>query len=278
MSDMSKMGGRLCRHCGGRCREVNRDQYQSQMAQERQRKELSMKLEFPMAFVYPFRGRGKWILVFGTIILMVVDLMARLRVGYFFFGLGRITVFLGTVGYLLSYMMKTVGDSSLGESEPPEWPDVTDAWNDLFVPLGRALVCVIVSFLPWAVIWSLRFFGDDGSMDGPLFDTIQWSLLLVGATYLPMSLLAVSLFESVLAVNPVRVFGGMLRIGFPYLIACGLLAAMLSLYIVTYGVRSEMGIPGWALTCLWNVYFLIVFGRITGLLYCCYSDRLKWFE
>jgi len=278
MSDICKVGGgRVCSHCGGRCREVNREHYQSQMAQERQRKELSMKLEFPMAFAYPFRGRGKWMIVFGTVLLMLVDLMGRLpRFGFIMGGM-QIAVLLGSIGYLLGYMMKTIGDSSLGEGEPPDWPDVTDAWNDLFVPLGRVVACLVISFLPWAVVRVLRFF-DDGSMDGALLDTVQWSLLLVGATYLPMALLAVSLWESVWAANPVRVFGGMLRIGFPYLLACGLLAAVMALYIATGDVRASMGIGGWALGCLYDLYFLMVFGRITGLLYCCYSDRLKWFE
>ena len=93
-----------------------------------------------------------------------------------------------------------------------------------------------------------------------------------------MALLAVAVTDSFLALSPHIVVPAIVRIFFPYLVACLILAALAALRMgMVYGLAKvpilllPIVIDGFV-----SLYFLIVEMRILGLLFRSYRGRLGW--
>src|ERR1051325_10851123 len=98
-------------------------------------------------------------------------------------------------GYLMAYMMKIITSTTQGEKAMPDWPDFTD-WSDVSGPLFQAIGTVLACMAPALLI---LFFVDDYKI--PLFLIAG----LIGGIYLPMAFLAVTMFDSLAAINPMLV-------------------------------------------------------------------------
>jgi len=284
-------GLRACPFCGGRLRRPDQRDLRVQQAAQQEDRDArrtahsvggtGAAAEFLSVTTYPFRGKGRWILLGGTLLYMLAGI-ARFAPCLSWMVAGIIT------GYAMSYLMKIIGTSAGGDDDPPDWPDFAHAFEGIVVPLYRGVACLVVSFLPLVAVyaWSMYFYG---SAPAP---TVVRVLLVWGAVYMPMALLSVSLWESVAAAGPQKVLPAIARVGVPYLLVAMLLAGILVMYsLLSEGLTKALSMPTASntvallivagsviLASFSALYFLMVVGRTIGLLYHVYGKRLKWFE
>jgi hypothetical protein len=147
--------------------------------------------------------------------------------------------------------------------------------DDLLAPFLQFLGTVAACFLP--VVAVSLFVPRDHPWAGPALA----AAILYGCVCFPMALLAVSVFDSVAAVNPLLVIPSILRIPLQYLLTVLLLGGVLALrwtgeaflenlLPIPILVRIVFGFAG--------LYLLTVEMRILGLLYLANKDRLGWFN
>src|SRR5512133_374257 len=103
--------------------------------------------ELPQALRYPLRGRGKVLLGVGSVVFWALSLLTHVSFVTY------IPVFFG-VCYLCTYLVRVIAASAASESDPPDWPEFTNWWDDLLRPLLLVLASIGISFLP-ALIWGL---------------------------------------------------------------------------------------------------------------------------
>jgi len=247
---------RICPLCKGLCREL--------MPEEEQVKPFFELL--PDAFPYPFKGKGKIMLIAGAIFFWLLELIASVSL----FGLA-IMFFVG--GYLVSSMFRIIGSSANGDEELPDWPDFSDFWNDIINPVFLICATVVASSLP--VIFCFFLFGrSDQSifLSNPLF----WLAIIAGMFYFPMGLLAVALFNRVLALNPLLVVVSILKVPMEYLVACVLLLFIYGANLIGNALTGFIPFLGGLLGWFLSLYLLMVEMRVLGLLYYTNKKRLKW--
>jgi len=237
------------------------------------------------AAVWPFVGRGKWLLIFVPIALAVLAGIGSLAKGMSIaFGpLGIIpssvlhmlqfVLYLALVGFVLGWLLDVIGVSARGDDEPPDWP-TPSRYSGLVSPLLLVLGGVGIAFLP-ATAYYIAANVWYGSHSSWIFSC----LLAVGVFVSPMAILAAALHESLAGLNPVLLLRSIVRAGWAY-VAAMVAMALVAAAAVGWWVLSDVMIPfvGEMLAGAVLMYFLAVEMRILGLLYWVREDRLGWFE
>lgn len=249
--------GKFCRRCGGECVALN-----VQLIPEHADKE-SFWGTLPSMFAYPFKGSGVTFLVCGMFFLALINF------------LGAYSPFLQMlyVAYTFAYVQRVIHTAAQGSDEAAGWPDISDWWGDILVPCLQLLTLAIVCAGPaLAVLFLFE--------SGPEKMILLIAVAGLGAVYYPMAFLAMAMFDSAGAINPLVVFPAMIRIPIEYL-AVLLLTAIIILVRVAQGYFIQLlGIPvlPTLITSFVGLYFLTVQGRMLGLLYFTKRERLGWFR
>ena len=162
-------------------------------------------------------------------------------------------------GYCLFYLTGCIRDSAGGGLRTP---DVNQLPEQLTTDSIVAQLCATFAWATFCI--------------GPLLvciivgrtDYLLWLLVAYAIVYAPIALLAVVLFDSVRALNPLLVLPSILSVLVPYLIlvlSCGLISALCVLlyWLVAFG----------SILC---AYLLIVMAHVLGRFYLLYEDRLNW--
>jgi hypothetical protein len=228
------------------------------------------------AFWYPFKGDGVILLASGTIFYALINAASFFARFAGVFGMAVILMMtaFGTA-YLICYLRRILTSSATGKEEMPDWPDASEFMDDILAPFLQFLGTVAVCFLP-AVAVSL-FVPRGNPWAGPALA----AAVLYGCVCFPMAFLAVSVFDSVAAVNPLLVIPSILRIPLQYLLTVLLLGGVLALRwagesflgnLLPFPILASV-IFGFA-----GLYLLTVEMRILGLLYLANKDRLGWFN
>lgn len=202
------------------------------------------------AFAYPLSGEGLLTIVGGAVVITLLGWLG-----------GLIGSAIGAA-VLLGYMLVIVNQTAEGADGLPDWPDFS------LSPLFLGVVTGVVAFGP-----AFAALAGTGSL--PLF----WTLLAVGALYAPMGWVAVSLYDSALALDPVKVLRGILGAGPAYLFACALLFATMlvgqALLVGTTLLGPWLGdLVGTGVL----LYLAIVEMRILGLVYRRRAHEIGWFS
>ena len=176
-------------------------------------------------------------------------------------------------GYLSLYMMEVVGRVAGGADEPPQWPALTDAW-DIFYALVRMVAVLIISFFP-AIVYVVALLW--GYRDGDGQELVLTVLLLLGALYFPMALLASTLHDSLSGASPFVVIPAIVRVALPYAAACGAMGIAVYSSAMLTASASAVPVLGGVLVQIVSLYFLMVVMYILGIIYRLYEDRLGWF-
>jgi hypothetical protein len=227
------------------------------------------------AFLYPLKGDGVMLLVTGTIFYGLINaarFFARFAGLLGLVPLALLGVF-GT-GYLICYLCRILTSSAMGEEAMPDWPDVSE-WSDIVMPLLQFVGTVVACFLP-AIAVAL-FVAPDDPWKGPALVAAG----LFGCGYFPMAFLAVSMFDSVGAVNPLLVVPAIVRIPLHYLVTVLLLGGVLAArWAGGYLLPMVLPVPivPTLVAGLIGLYLLTVEMRILGLLYLTHKEELGWFK
>ncbi len=261
--------GKFCRVCSVECTPLS--PALSRVANA----EISFPAALRSAFSYPLKGDGIILLIAGGIFLMLIDaarFLARFAFLYGLVALVLLTVF-GT-GYLVSYLRRIVTSSAGGENKMPDWPDFTDFGTDILSPFLQFIGTVIFSFGP-AIVLTVA-----APADTSWLGWVTFACILLGCVYFPMAFLAVAMFDSVMAVNPLLIVPSILRIPAAYVMTMALFVAVLLVRWLGFKfLPAILPIPlvPWIISSFFGLYLLVVEVRILGLLYWFKKDELGWF-
>ena len=223
------------------------------------------------AFVYPFKGSGIFLLIAATAGFAVLNMFS-----WIIWAMALLKMFLSA--YVCAYYISVIGSSAAGEDEPPDWQDLSSFWDDVLRPVLLSAAAILVSFAPLLIyrrITTGSWFSYQGN-EPKGFEEL--ALVIWGLLYLPMSLLAIALFDSVVALNPVTIVGSIVKIPLRYLLAClffflayfvNILAAVLLVVIPIAGIVAQI---------FFSLYMMLVAMRILGLIYYANAKKLGWFE
>lgn len=224
----------------------------------------------PGAFVFPFRKHGWAIIVSGALVFTVADVVGRFA-GVIFLGV-RFGIWFLMGAYVVAYMVSIIAEAADGSDAPPDWPSVTDLWSDIAAPVLRVVGAVLVSFGPLLIYMAAS------DMD-TLGDLTSWLLAALAAAYLPMGLIAVALYGSIGAINPVTVIGGIVKTVPAYLVAVVVFFAVYALNVTVQAYLAQASPLALSpLTWAVSLYLLMVETCILGRLYYTHAKRLGWFE
>lgn len=157
---------------------------------------------------YPFRGRPM-VFVFSVMMVWGMFLAARDVL------IGWIAAFCFLLPFMCAFFMKMVRQSAMGEEDICPFPELDEWLDSLMLPFVRLVVCIIVSFLPFAVYAHTAAC----AADTPL----AWLFLAAGVIYFPGVFMRTSVRERFSGLSPVGWWGLVRRAPFSY---AGLLGAI----------------------------------------------------
>lgn len=261
--------GMYCRRCGIECVALN----VAMVVPHDRNSDFFAAL--PGMFAFPFQGGGAVFLICGALVLGFLDV---LKMFGGLFGVGLHVIYWG---YLFSFMQRLVQTAAQGSDEWANWSIVTDFFQDIVQPFLQILVVSIVCFAPaWflAFKWKIDLMSPAGA--DPSHLAIYGAALLAGAVYYPMSILAVSMFDSVAALNPVLIVPSIFRVAKEYVTVLVLMAVIVGVKLGGEYATLQLKIPFLPtfVTALLGLYFLIVQMRMLGLMYYARREDLGWFN
>lgn len=240
--------------------------------------ELSMTGQLVQSLTYPLAGRGKWMIVVWSVLITIIKLLSFLPlVGAVAFLIGFCLSF-----YLFACMLQVVACSASGDDEPPDWPELTNIWDDVIRPAMMLLATFVVSFLPAIFMGSraARMAGASLILQGaaPLAGLIPfYACLGLGLLYLPMALLSVTLTNSLAGLDPFRVGKAIFRIWPTYLLIVVISALVFMGWRWLGGLLLTVPFAGVFLDVALGLYTVMLEMRILGLIYKVNEKRLGWF-
>jgi len=220
------------------------------------------------AILYPLNTSGLlhlvglWLLLF----FLCPSIMSTIGLGTEYVPI----VYALPVAYTLYYLAECVRDRSGGGRHPPGYwmhPGDSSRWDCVTQAL-EMVGCVAMCFWPVSVYYIVR-----GQVD-----CAYWLLLAGGAFLFPMILLAVVLFDSLNALNPILIGGSILRTLIPYcgmvLLVCGVAVVFVRMGLKTYGFWRPPMVP--FLLRLVQLYLIFVAIALLGGFYQRHETRLDW--
>jgi hypothetical protein len=225
----------------------------------------------PGAFAYPFKRNGLLLLIAGTLVFGIFDIVLNLRVnGRLMVGLSIGGVFgAAIVGYLFLFMQSIINASAMGDDKIPNWPDFENIGESAFQPFLRLMAVCIAAVVP-AIMW--------GMLTGTKGGFLIMPLLILGVCYTPMALLAVTMDDSLMGLNPLLVIPTIARVPLEYLTSLLLFGALFFLAGLL-GAAANLWLPPVVrqlIAIFFILYFIVVEMRLLGLLYYCKKDRFGW--
>jgi len=209
------------------------------------------------ALRYPFMGAARVQVLFGAVMFGALTWL-----------LGR-AFFMGPLiaGYLCAYVELVISSTVKGKDEPPGFPDFVTEGESMFAPLLRMVLLLVISFGPGLLAWCLL--PGAGALLGGL-------LLVAGLAYFPMTLLAVSVLDSVDGYDPRRVFGSIGVVPHQYALAATLFLVVFALVLGSGFAPIDVPYVGSFLRGALTFTLATIAGRVLGLTYRRYGKQLAW--
>jgi len=179
-------------------------------------------------------------------------------------------VYLLPAAYSLYYFAECIRDSAAGGRRAPDLrlnPVQSDKWDyisQLLIVVGSIAVC----FWPAAVYYIVT----------ERSDLIYWLILGFGGFFFPMVLLAVVLFDSFSALNPILIIGSIFRTLLPY---CGMVLFFYAGALLFIKIDSPVN-RFWLLPLVpflikgIQLYMIIVAVGFLGRFYWRHKNKLNW--
>jgi hypothetical protein len=250
------------------------------------------------SFLYPLRGAESLAMVgaFGGIAWVFTVLIAEYclqamadsesmgagLIGLLFTWLAVVPgVILGPflLSYWLQYLGRVLVTSARGDCAPPRMPDRN--FDGFFNGLSPWFIWAVLG-LGVGLIPALGLsFGSGASRGG--VSGLSWALAAAALPYILAALMLSFLNDNELAAMPWGVLLGLIRLGAPFLLLSGLIAAMLGFAVGCFALALWLrGYAFWpylplALVC-WMIFLWVqvVIMRLLGLYYFHHKDSLRW--
>lgn len=263
--------GYFCRPCGAQCSPVGLEVHANAAIPG------SFFSLLPGSFAFPFKYGGTLILVCGTIFLGLVDfLRGASKVGGALLMVRGLMLHIIFLGYLFAYMQNVIQSTARGDESEPTLPDITNFVEDLLIPCLQLLATVLISFAPviGVIIWSYN--GGDNMAGVALIPA-----MVLACLYFPMGFLAVAMFDTITALNPMLIVPSIIKVPWQYLTACVFLGVVFAVRWFGNGALQiiiPIKLVPDIISSFIGLYFLTVQCRILGLLYFTNKPLLGWFK
>lgn len=217
-------------------------------------------------FLYPTSSAGLIILGIIIGIPLLVNIIAGLAGPFGFFILAFGLVINAIIGlYAYWYVCECVRDSAEGNLRAPDIMVHSPSLGDMFFQTLKVAICAILFFAPILVYYR----------NTKSFDWIFFSLLGLAVFSFPMALLAVIMFDSIFALNPILIIQSILNTFIPYLVldlfCFGYLWLLSAIILRLENHPNIRFFFGWI-----NLYMLLVIAHLLGRFYWKYQDKLNW--
>jgi len=262
-------GLKFCKICGTEC---------APMVQTFRQHQADFFTSFRGSFKYPFSGDGLALLLGGTLFFGFLDSANYICRHSVALGMRAMSMrafiftFILATGYLFSYLKNVIYSTAQGDRHPPDWPELTEWQADIVSPMFQFVMVTLMSFGP-AIALQIWSEGD--------YPWLVGAVALLGCVYFPMAFLAVAMFDTLAALNPLFVVGSILRVPREYAVAAVVFTGIVGLrWLSGSALAALLRIP-LAPTILADLIclgLLIVEARILGLLYLSQKGILRWFE
>jgi len=167
--------------------------------------------------------------------------------------------------YVSWYVCECIRDSAAGGIRAPETAGVAPGLWDILRQTLKSVVCLAFFMAP-----AMFYFGR-----AQRTDTTFWVLYGCGGFLLPMGLLAVVMFDSLRALNPMLIIASIFSTFFLY---CGLVMFCYGLCMLI-AVAAYFLLRSWVLGYLFlfiSSYLALVGAHLLGRFYWKYQDKLNW--
>jgi len=227
----------------------------------------------PGAFVFPFRRSGLVLLISGAVFFVGLNFTQRMAGFVLPFGIGlffAVGIAIFCSGYLFAFLKSIIATTAQGDEEMPDWPEYNGWVESGLGPFFEMLAVFVVCLGPGYCYE--RFAHDPQAW-------LTWTLFIGGLAYLPMALLALAVYDNLVALNPVLVLLSIARAPVEYAVTCLVLGFLVfSLGEATQWLRENVDVPGVTSVVgeFLALYTLTVVMRVAGLLYYAKEDRLNW--
>lgn len=255
------------------------------LAATKLKKPVNFWMGFLLAFIWPFKGAGGWILGTGTVLLTFLDLGSK-----FGFGLGWLIAVVFKIGFFGMLLIHVIRTSCDNEEDHLDWPDLS-GFGEILVVFFQLLVSTLLVFSPaiLCLIQSgtsffdvLRGGGDEGIMSGGLWLLLCATFFFLGAVYYPMALLSVAMFDSIKGVNPMIVLPSIFKVPLQYLVILVVLVFLLVIRFLLGIFAMLFPFPYFLIVLLpvecFALYTLIVSARLLGIMYKANHEKIGWFN
>ncbi len=211
-------------------------------------------------FTYAFRGGGKSILMIGAVLSIASGVASIAPL------IGLVTFMLIT-GYFCALYYLMIETSATGAFEAPEFPNISNIIEDIFLPMVQIFAVMLISLIPFFI--GLFCVGD---YDHP----VQLVLLFLGVAYFPMGMLAVIVLGYVGAAKPTIVIPAIYRAGWFYWLGVFLLCLLYVVEVVLAFYLEDLWVIGSIVMSVVGVYVLMTNARVLGVVFRERKDELCW--
>ena len=217
-------------------------------------------------FLYPISASG-------LINLAIISFLPRIlpplgHSNYWISPPPSIAIVIVLVGYLLYCLSDYIRDSTGGSRRAPEIEVSMDillnAW-ELIRPILNTFVCIVVCFGPLLAYLIIT----------KRTNIIFWLLVTYSVFYLPIVLMAVVLFDSLRALNPILIIASIFNVFLPY---CGLVMlffAVCGVIAIIMTITPQSWIISYILSVVF-IYLTMVMSHVLGKFCYQYKERLNW--
>jgi hypothetical protein len=217
---------------------------------------------FTDILTFAWRGTGKYLLI-TCIVLSVISDLASLAPG-----IGFVAVILLS-GYFCAIYYQLIQSSAVGGKEAPDFPDVSNLFEDLIWPILQIILVALVSFGAFIgyLIWA-----DDETAN----ELVGLSLLGFGIIYFPMAMLSVVILGHSGAVLPHIVIPAIFRGGWLYWAGVVMLIGLYYVGSLIQDIFAGRIIIGHLIMAVVSSYTMITNARILGVVYRERQEELGW--
>ena len=236
--------------------------------------EESEQPTFSRVFTYPISGPGLSIMAIYVLVPFLLTLLARvisLVLPFLGFALGIVVLVIQILILLSTFWYLTVCVRASAEGQIKA-PDVFEySQNDSFFDWLRQFFLILVTVaLTIGPAFALRRFLQ-------INYTVFWSILGIGIFFLPMCLLAMAIFDSINALNPVLIIGSIVSTFFSYIAVALLFFAPIFLvrwmYVVCFSNPNDFL---FLLVKAISLYLLMMDTYLLGLFFYKNEEKLRW--
>lgn len=217
---------------------------------------------FKDILTFAWRGSGKYVLITCVVLSVIADLIEFVPV---FGGIASLLL----SGYFCAIYYQLIQSSAIGGKEAPDFPDTSNIFEDIILPMLQILVVALVSFGPYIgySIWA----GEDRF--NPL---IGYGLVGFGVVYFQMAMLAIVILGYTGALSPHIVLPAIFRGGWIYWVGVIMLLLLYFVGSVVEDIFSGQIIVGHLIIAVIGSYILMTNARILGVVYRERQEELGW--